>query len=539
MGQVVAFPAPEPEPTPAAPSPDREDRPEERPVLVVDLGGQYSQLIARRVRECRVYSELVPHTVSADDVAARRPLGLILSGGPASVYADGAPKIDERLFGLGVPVLGICYGMQLMAQELGGRVERTGRSEFGRTELEADTESELFAGLPPEQACWMSHRDTIVAPPEGARVVAGSPAAPVSAFEHAARRLYGVQFHPEVVHTPHGTDVLKNFLYRVADAPPVWTAAAVIEEETARIRAQVGRERVLCALSGGVDSAVAALLVHKAVGDQLTCVFVDHALLRKDEATQVVDTFRRHFRVPLVHVDARERFLARLAGVTDPEEKRRRVGEEFIRVFEDESRRLGRVRHLVQGTLYSDVIESGGSREGVAATIKSHHNVGGLPAEMDLELVEPLRMLFKDEVRRVGEELGLPEAMVWRQPFPGPGLAIRIIGEVTDERLAILREADTILQEEIRRAGLYRALWQSFAVLPAIRSVGVKGDERTYAYPIVIRAVTSDDAMTADWARLPYDLLETISSRIINEIPGVNRVALDLSSKPPATIEWE
>ena len=539
MGQVVAFPAPEPEPTPAAPSPDREDRPEERPVLVVDLGGQYSQLIARRVRECRVYSELVPHTVSADDVAARRPLGLILSGGPASVYADGAPKIDERLFGLGVPVLGICYGMQLMAQELGGRVERTGRSEFGRTELEADTESELFAGLPPEQACWMSHRDTVVAPPEGARVVAGSPAAPVSAFEHAARRLYGVQFHPEVVHTPHGTDVLKNFLYRVADAPPVWTAAAVIEEETARIRAQVGRERVLCALSGGVDSAVAALLVHKAVGDQLTCVFVDHALLRKDEATQVVDTFRRHFRVPLVHVDARERFLARLAGVTDPEEKRRRVGEEFIRVFEDESRRLGRVRHLVQGTLYSDVIESGGSREGVAATIKSHHNVGGLPAEMDLELVEPLRMLFKDEVRRVGEELGLPEAMVWRQPFPGPGLAIRIIGEVTDERLAILREADTILQEEIRRAGLYRDLWQSFAVLPAIRSVGVQGDERTYAYPIVIRAVTSDDAMTADWARLPYDLLETISSRIINEIPGVNRVALDLSSKPPATIEWE
>jgi GMP synthase (glutamine-hydrolysing) len=405
----------------------------------------------------------------------------------------------------------------------------------------------------------MSHRDSVTAPPEGARVVASSQSTPIAAFEDPERRLYGVQFHPEVVHTPYGNELLKNFLYTVADAPPTWTAAAVIEEQVERIRAQVGQERVLCALSGGVDSAVAALLVYKAIGDQLTCVFVDHGLLRKEEATQVVETFRNHFHVPLVHVEAEERFLRRLAGVTDPEEKRLAIGEEFIRVFEEESQTIqtderakparpplvgaaesapSKIRYLVQGTLYSDVIESGGS-DGVAATIKSHHNVGGLPETMDLELVEPLRMLFKDEVRRVGEELGLPERMVWRQPFPGPGLAIRIIGEVTEERLEILREADAILQEEVRRAGLYRELWQSFVVLPAIRSVGVQGDERTYAYPIVIRAVTSEDAMTADWARLPYDLLETISSRIINEIPAVNRVALDISSKPPSTIEWE
>jgi len=516
---------------------------EERPVLVLDLGGQYSQLIARRVREARVYSELVPHRLSAAEVRARNPLALILSGGPASVYAEGAPTIDPEIFGLGIPTLGICYGMQLMAMDLGGSVDRTGVSEFGRTALEA-TPGGLFEGLAAEQTVWMSHRDSVVAPPVGARVVAGSPSTPIAAFEDPERRLYGVQFHPEVRHTPHGQDVLENFLYKIAGVPPAWTAAAVIEEQVERIRGQIGTERVICGLSGGVDSAVAALLVYKAVGDQLTCVFVDHGLLRENEAGQVVDTFAGHFHVPLVHVAAQDRFLTRLEGVSDPEEKRKIVGEEFIRVFEEEARKLSdereeEVRFLVQGTLYSDVIESGGSDEGVAATIKSHHNVGGLPADMRMELVEPLRQLFKDEVRRVGEELGLPERMVWRQPFPGPGLAIRIIGEVTRERLEILRAADAILQEEVRRAGLYRELWQSFAVLPAIKSVGVQGDERTYAYPIVIRAVTSEDAMTADWARLPYDLLEQVSSRIINEILGVNRVALDISSKPPSTIEWE
>jgi GMP synthase (glutamine-hydrolysing) len=489
------------------------------------------------VREARVYSELVSYRASVEEIKSHNPAALILSGGPASVYSDDAPRMDPAIFLQGIPTLGICYGAQLLALELGGKVEKTGSGEYGKVEMRVGG-GRLFASLPKEQTAWMSHRDTVVAPPEGASIVATSEHTPVAAFEDHARALYGVQFHPEVVHTPHGQDVLKNFLYEVAGAEPAWTPAAVIEEQVERIRAQVGTNRVLCALSGGVDSAVAALLVYKAVGEQLTCVFVDHGFLRKGEAEQVVETFGGHFHVPLVHVDARERFLARLDGVSDPEQKRKIIGEEFIRVFEEEARALGDVRWLVQGTLYSDVIESGGT-EGVAETIKSHHNVGGLPEDMDLDLVEPLRLLFKDEVRRVGEELGMPERMVWRQPFPGPGLAIRIIGEVTEERLDTLREADAILQDEVRKADLYRDLWQSFCVLPAIRSVGVQGDSRTYGYPIAIRAVTSEDAMTADWARLPYDLVELVASRIVNEIPAVNRVMLDVTSKPPATIEWE
>ena len=507
-------------------------------VLVVDFGGQYSQLIARRVRECGVFSELLPADVSVAEISRRAPKGLILSGGPASVYAEGAPALDRELLDLGIPVLGICYGMQLLAHTLGGRVERAEVGEFGRSELHVREPGRLLRGLPREQACWMSHRDAVKQAPPGFTELASSTASPVAAFEDPARGVYAIQFHPEVVHTPFGQQILTTFLEDICGANRSWTPASIVEEQVARIRAQVGAGKVICGLSGGVDSSVAALLVHRAIGEQLTCVFVDHGLMRKGEGEQVIAAFRDTFRVPLVAVDAEARFLERLAGVTEPEAKRKVIGTEFIRVFEEEAARLSGVRYLVQGTLYSDVIESGGRRG--SATIKSHHNVGGLPDDLSFELVEPLRMLFKDEVRAVGAELGLPERLVWRQPFPGPGLAIRIVGgEATKERLDLLRDADHILQDEIRKAGLYRELWQSFCVLPDIRTVGVQGDERTYGNVIVIRAVTSDDAMTADWARLPYDLLEQIASRMMGELREVNRVVLDITSKPPGTIEWE
>jgi GMP synthase (glutamine-hydrolysing) len=454
------------------------------------------------------------------------------------VYAEGAPPLDRQLLELGVPVLGICYGMQLLARELGGRVEGAEVGEFGRSQLTVEEQGRLLRGTPREQSCWMSHRDTVFAPPSGFRALAASTASPVAAFESVQRDIYGIQFHPEVVHTPYGQQVLTNFLEDICACERTWSASSVIDEQIGRIRAQVGEGRAICGLSGGVDSSVAALLVHRAIGDRLTCVFVDHGLMRKHEGEQVVRAFRDHFHVPLVAVDASDRFLARLEHVTDPEEKRKRIGSEFIRVFEEEAAKLPDVQFLVQGTLYSDVIESGGGTG--AATIKSHHNVGGLPEDLQFALVEPLRTLFKDEVRAVGAELGLPERLVWRQPFPGPGLAIRIVGgEATRERLEILREADAILQDEIRKAGLYRELWQSFCVLPDVRTVGVQGDSRTYGNVIVIRAVTSDDAMTADWARLPYDLLEQIASRMISEIRAVGRVVLDITSKPPGTIEWE
>jgi GMP synthase (glutamine-hydrolysing) len=507
-------------------------------VVVLDYGGQYSQLIARRVRECGVFSELLPHHVGAAEVARRRPKGVILSGGPASVYADGAPPLETELLELGIPVLGICYGMQLIALELGGQVQGAQVGEFGRSRLTVRETGRLLAGTPHEQTCWMSHRDTVFSAPPGFDALASSTASPVAAFESVARGVYGIQFHPEVVHTPYGRQVLTNFLVDICGCERNWSAASVIEDQIDRVRAQVGDGRAICGLSGGVDSSVAALLVHRAIGDRLTCVFVDHGLMRKNEGEQVISAFRDHFHVPLVAVDASDRFLARLRGVSDPEQKRKRIGAEFIRVFEEEAAKLDDVQFLVQGTLYSDVIESGGGTG--AATIKSHHNVGGLPDDLEFKLVEPLRALFKDEVRAVGAELGLPERLVWRQPFPGPGLAIRIVGgEASRERLDTLREADAILQDEIRKAGLYRELWQSFCVLPDIRTVGVQGDERTYGNVIAIRAVTSDDAMTADWARLPYDLLEQIASRMINEIRPVGRVVLDITSKPPGTIEWE
>lgn len=506
-------------------------------VILLDFGAQYNQLIARRVRECRVFCEILPYSTPWAEIMQHKPRGIILSGGPASVYGEEAPQCDPAVFRSGLPVLGICYGMQLMAAVLGGRVAAAPGREYGRARLTVlDATDALFAGLPREQDVWMSHGDQIIATPPGFIVTARTDYAPVAAMRDTQRRLYGVQFHPEVQHTPFGQEILRRFLYDVCGCTGTWTMRAFIDEQIEQIRETVGEGRVIAALSGGVDSTVAAVLVHRAVGERLTCIFVDHGLLREGEAEVVPPRLAREG-LRVIHVNAAARFLAKLAGVTDPEEKRRLIGHEFIRVFEEEARKVGRVDYLVQGTLYPDVIESGTA---TAATIKSHHNVGGLPAEMELKLIEPLRLLFKDEVRRVGSELGLPEDILWRHPFPGPGLAVRILGEVTPEKLAILRQADAIVVEEIRLAGLYRDVWQAFAVLPSsIRSVGVMGDGRTYAYPIIVRAVTSEDAMTADWARLPYDVLARIASRIVNEVPMVNRVVYDITAKPPATIEWE
>jgi GMP synthase (glutamine-hydrolysing) len=506
-------------------------------VLVVDFGAQYAQLIARRVREARVYSEIVSHTITPEQILAKNPKGIILSGGPASVHVEGAPLLDPQIYELGIPVFGICYGVQLIAQQLDGRVANTGQGEYGRTNLEVTNNGGLFREMPEQLSVWMSHFDSIADAPEGFVVTAKTDQIPAAAIENDTKRIFGVQFHPEVVHTDWGQEVLKRFLFDACECRPTWTMTSVIETEVEAIRAKVGDAKVICGLSGGVDSSVAAAMVHKSIGKQLTCVFVDTGLMRKGEADQVEKTFRDEFDVELIHVKAQDRFLDALKGVEEPETKRKIIGETFIRVFEEVARDLSDAPFLVQGTLYPDVIESGGSDK--ASTIKSHHNVGGLPDDMTFELIEPLRALFKDEVRAMGTELGLPDEIVWRQPFPGPGLGVRIIGEVTPERVAILQEADAIVVEEIRKAGLYREIWQSFAVLPAIKSVGVMGDERTYAYPIIIRAVTSEDAMTADWARIPYDVLERMSSRIINEVPGINRVALDITSKPPGTIEWE
>lgn len=505
-------------------------------VLVLDFGGQYNQLIARRVRELSVYCEMVPCDITYEEVLDKKPQGIILTGGPASVHVKNAPVCDPRLFSLGIPVLGICYGMQLLAHTLGGEVQGSNYREYGRAQLAVTRDDLLFNELQKDMQVWMSHGDSVLNLPEGFISIAQTGNCPVAAMCNPEKKIYGVQFHPEVKHTIYGLDILKNFLYVVCGLKGDWNLSDFIAASIADIKERVGSKKVLCALSGGVDSSVAAVLVHRAVGDQLVCVFVDNGLLRKDEPQQVLETFKEQMHMNLIFADARERFLKRLAGVIEPEQKRKIIGEEFIRVFEEEKVRLGDIQYLVQGTIYPDVIESGTR---MADTIKSHHNVGGLPEDMDFELLEPLRLLFKDEVRLLGEQLGIPAKILWRQPFPGPGLGVRVLEEVTAEKLTMLKEADAIVREEISNAGLDRELWQAFAVLPPVRSVGVMGDERTYAHPIIIRAVVSDDAMTAEWARLPYDLLDIMARRIVNEVRGINRVAYDITSKPPGTIEWE